>query len=349
MFLNNQKNNDLILTYHKIDPEKFARLTDSIRDQRLTNLDKLKAKNQFSEEFLDIARATINYEYYDLRERYKFLIEKYYPDFAEKIPEDFDSYRSEINFNDERLQDYYVYTNLIDDYVRTLSIENCFKFHNDNRKCYNLNDIGNLKKRIELIDSLTNLQSLKNEFIDRLSSQAITLAENVEEIDSVLDLLDKVNYDNLEDAKDLASMQRTYLVGNNISNLKLLNTKGEIVKYGDIIKSPTVVYAWSQHNTVHHRWQHRQIRELRKKFPEINFLGGNVDIGEREGWLETLENYDYDKSSEYQITNRLADAETYTKYLQKLLFVDEDGTIVKGNSQLGAPDFEEDLLEFLNR
>ncbi|MUP46275.1 hypothetical protein E0K83_11025 [Gramella sp. BOM4] len=348
MFLNNQKNNDLILTYHKIAPEKFAAITDSIRNERLQRLDKLKEKNKFSEDFLEIARASINYEYYDLRERYTFLIKKYYSDIAEEIPEDFNAYRDEINFNNHKLQDYYVYTNLIDDYLRTKSIEHCAKNHDDARKCYNLNDLKNLKRRMRLIDSLTNISSLKNEFLDRLSAQAITLAENEDQIESVLEVLEEVDYASIEDARDLGKIQKAYLVGNNIKKLKLSKPSGEVVEYDDVIRSPSVVYAWSIHNPGHHQWQHAIINRLREKYPEVNFIGGNVDLGEREEWLRTLENYGYDKSQEFQITNRIADSDTYRKYLYKILFVDQDGTIINGKSQLAAQDFEEDLLEFLN-
>ena len=349
MFLKNQNNNDLILTYYKIEPVEFARITDSIKTQRLERLENLKEENDFSDEFLKIARASIDYEFYDLRERYTFLIRKYYNNFAEKIPEGFHDYRQEIDFNNDELQDYYVYTNLIDDYLRSKSIENCIRQHNDHKKCFNLNSFKNIKRRIRLIDSLSNITSLKNEFLDRLSAQAITMAEKESRLDSILNLLEEVGYTEIESAHQLADIQKNYFVGKSLNDLSAQNTRGEIIKYGDVIDSPTITFAWSIYAPAHHRWQHRIIKDLEEKYPELNFLGVNIDLGEREEWLRTLETFGYNKENEYQITRRTASKETYKKYLNKVFFVDSNGKIVKGDIQLGGPDFEDHLLEFINK
>lgn len=349
MFLKNQKNNDLVLTYYKMKPEKFAEVTDSIRDQRLKNLNKLEEKYDFSDEFLNIARKSIDYEYYDLRERYTFLLEKYYPSVAETIPSNFNGYRDKINFNDDQLQDYYLYTNFIDDYLRTKSIEYCLNNNIQNKDCYDLNNFDNIRRRMLLIDSLSNIGPLKNEFLERLADRSIIMAESEQRIDSILSLLKKINYSHLEQAQHLADIHKTYFVGNSVKDMKAENTKGEIKTYGQIIKKPTITYAWSIYAPAHHRWQHRIIKELKKKYPELDFLGVNIDLGDREEWLRTLETYGYDKEDEYQIAKRSANKETYKKYLNKVLFIDPDGTIVRGDVQFGNPQFEEEILEFLNK
>ncbi|CAL67222.1 hypothetical protein [Christiangramia forsetii] len=349
MFLKNQEDNDLILTYYKIEPAKFAKITDSIKEQRLKTLEDLKEKNEFSEEFVKIARASIDYEYYDLRERYTFLIRKYYNNFADKIPVDFHDYREKIDFNNEQLQDYYVYTNLIDDYLRSKSIENCASTHNDHKKCYNLNSFKNIENRIRLIDSLSNTESLKNEFLNRLAAQAITMAEKESRIDSILNLLEEINYSNIESVRQLADIQEDYFVGNSIAQVMAENTQGKVIKYGEVINKPTITYAWSLYAPAHHRWQHNIINELKQKYPELDFLGVNIDLGEREEWLRTLETYGYDKTDEYQIARRQASKETYQKYLNKVLFVSPDARIIRGDVQFGSPEFEDDILQFLNK
>lgn len=349
MFLKNQNNNDLILTYYKIEPAKFATITDSIKNQRLQRLEELQEKHDFSKDFLEVAQASIDYEYYDLRERYTFLINKYYKNFAEKIPEDFNDYRKEIDFNNEQLQDYYVYTNLIDDYLRSKSIEHCAKKHNDRKKCYDINTFQNIERRILLIDSLSEIEPLKNEFVDRLSTQAITMAERESRLDSVLNLLERIDYSNIDSAKQLAEIQKDYFVGESIKDFMAENTKGEIITYGNIIDSPTITYAWSLYAPAHHRWQHQIVKNLKQKYPEINFIGVNIDLNDREEWLRTLETFGYDKDSEYQITKRIPSKETYKKYLNKVIFADSKGTIVRGDAQFGTPEFESDILEFLNK
>lgn len=349
MFLKNRKNNDLIITYYKIEPSEFARITDSIKERRRTKLEKLKEHHEFSEDFLKIANASIDYEYYDLRERYTFLINKYYSSFAEKIPDNFNDYRQDIDFNDEELQDYYGYTNLIDDYLRSKSIETCAKEHKDHKKCFNINTYKNIERRIILIDSLSEIKPLKNEFLDRLATQAITMAERESRLDSVLSLLEKIDYSNIENARYLAEIQKNYFNGKSLNSLTAQDTNGNVIEYGDVINKPTITYAWSLYSPAHHRWQHNIIQDLKKKYPEINFMGVNIDMGEREEWLRTLETFGYEKSNEYQITQRSTPKETYKKYLNKIFFVDPDGTIIKGDVSFGSPEFEGEVLEFLNK
>ncbi|WP_300434467.1 hypothetical protein [Christiangramia sp.] len=349
MFLKNQSNNDLILTYYKIEPAEFAKITDSIKNKRIQHLEELNKKQKFSSEFLDIARTSINYEFYDLRERYTFLIKKYYKEKAKQIPDDFHDYRSEINFNHEELQDYYVYTNLIDDYLRSRALDYCAQKHKDHKNCYNLNSFVNLESRIVLIDSLSNLAPLKNEFLDRFASQMIIMAENESRIDSILGLLEKIDYPKMERIEELADLQRDYFVGTSIKSLPIRNTDGEITTWGKVINKPTINYAWSIDAPARHRIQHKYIQDLRKKYPEIEFIGINMDLGETEEWLRTLETYGYNKEKHFQITQRKASNEVYKKYLYKVLLVSADGEIIKGDLNIGSPDFEEQLLTYLNR
>ncbi|HET8810476.1 MAG TPA: hypothetical protein VFM65_09465, partial [Flavobacteriaceae bacterium] len=123
LFLLNEKNNDLIFSYYKIDPKDFAKITDSIKKSRIKKLKLLQQKKNFSDEFLSLARKSINYEYYDLRERYAFLINKYAEERSGELPPVFFDYRKEVDFNDESLQNHYVYQRFLDDYLKNRSIE----------------------------------------------------------------------------------------------------------------------------------------------------------------------------------------------------------------------------------
>ncbi len=349
MFLKNQGNNDLILTYYKIEPAQFARITDSIRKERFQYLENLNEKHKFSEDFLEIARTSIDYEYYDLRERYTFLLKKYYREKAQEIPKNFYDYRSEIDFNNEQLQDYYVYTNLIDDYLRSRALEYCSEKHGDHDDCYNLNSFKNLESRVILIDSLSNLQPLKNEFLDRFASQMIIMAETESRIDSILNLLEKIDYTDIDRMEALADLQRDYFVGTSLNSLQIRNTDNEITSWEAVINKPTISYAWSMDAPSRHRIQNTYVQKLRKKYPEVDFIGINVDLDETEEWLRTIETFGYDKEKQFQITQRQASNEIYKKYLYKVILLSADGKIIKGDLNIGSPDFEEKLLTYLNK
>ncbi|MFD1095390.1 TlpA family protein disulfide reductase [Salegentibacter chungangensis] len=349
LFLLNEKNNELILSYYKIKPEKFASITDSIRQSRIEKLESLKKENDFSNDFLETAEASINYEYYDLRERYTFLIKKYYKEFAAKIPEGFHDYRENLDFNNEKLQSYYVYLNFIDDYLRTKSLEYCENNNIRSGKCYDLNDFDNIKRRILLIDSLSQTPGIKNEFLNKLASKSITLANTDKRIDSILNLTSEINYPDLQNLKELAQIQKAYLAGKSVAELDLLTTEGKIIEYKKLLNKPVITYTWSIYSPTHHNWQHNIIKDLRKKYPEINFVGLNIDQGETEDWKKVVEKKNYNKNFEFQIINRDMDKSTLRKYLSKMLFINKKGVIVRGDAQLNPVTFENEILEFLNK
>ncbi len=67
LYLLNQQNNDFILSYFKLDPTDFAHKTDSIKEFRNSQLETWNKRNLFSDEFIGLAQAAINYEYYHFK------------------------------------------------------------------------------------------------------------------------------------------------------------------------------------------------------------------------------------------------------------------------------------------
>ncbi len=351
IYLLNQKDNDLILSYYKVEPNEFARKTDSIREVRLQELDNLKLKREFSEEFYQLAKTSINYEYYDLRERYALLIHKYQKEYIDKIPEDFHEYREDINFNDEQFQDYYVYLNLIDDYIRTISIEYCIENNISRDSCSNLISLENIKRRILMTDSLVQNKNIKNPFLERLAAKGIIFSTSLEEIKSILNLIEKINYEGnaLPDLKQMAEIQKSLLPGNNIGELKLVHANGETRQLKNISTKPIITFHWSISKQVHHRLAHNIINDLRFKYPEINFIGINVDKDQTEVWKRVINNNSYDPEFEFKLDTMRVKERLLKNYLNKMIFMDPSGTIIKGDVQLNSPNLETSILEFISQ
>jgi hypothetical protein len=350
LYLLNQQDNNFILNYYKLEPSEFAQKTDSIRNERQQRLLFLDKKYGLSEDFKKLASSSIDYEFYDLRERYAFLIRKYYREFVEKIPKDFHQYRKEISFNDESLQEYYVYLNLIDDYLRTKSLEYCDENNIETQDCYNLNSNQNTKRRIVLADSIIQNKKIKGIFLDRLAAQGIIYAQNSENIQSILALLTKINYsgERLADLRQMATIQREFLPGYNIGDLKLSTTSKETILLKDISRNPIIAYYWSVNSQGHHRWQHKIIEDLRVKYPEIDFIGINIDKNQFEPWVNVIKNNSYDPKFEFQLINIRLEDKLLKNYLNKLIFIETSGKIARGDAQLNTPDIETKILEFIS-
>lgn len=345
-YLQNQLNNDLVLSYYTLEPKDFAQKTDSIRSYRLAALDKLNQKKKFSSEFYDLATKSIDYEFYDLRERYALLIHKYQKDFIDKIPKDFHSYRSNVDFNDPELRDLYVYLHFIDDFLRTKSIEACI----DNSPCKDLTSNENIFRRIALTDSLIKNKNIKYQFIDRLAAKGIVYAENKEDIDSVFSLLSKIGYKgkSFQDLKGMGMIQSSLLPGNNIGSLKVVNAKNDTIAINDVSRKQKITYHWSISEPKHYKWQQKIIKDLRFKYPEIDFIGVNIDKGQRDSWKRLVQNNSFDPRFEYKLETISVKEELLKNYLNKLVFLDSSGKISKGNIQLNSPGLETRILEFIS-
>lgn len=351
LYLLNQQDNDLILSYYKSDPSEFAKKTDSIRTNRKQKLNDLEEKYDVSQDFYKIANSSINYEYYDLRERYAFLIRKYNPTLVDKIPSDFHNYRKDVSFNDSILEDSYVYLNFIDDFLRTKTLEDCAKNKPNDKNCTNLNSFENIKSRIELIDDLIQNENIKNTFLDRLASQGIIYSQSQENVNLILNQLKRMNYSgNMKKGiAQMAKLQSDFLPGNSLSNNLYLNTRNDTVKLKSFTRKPSITYRWMSSSPSHYKWQQEIIKNLQFKYPEVDFIGINLDIDESDKWINVIKNNSFDSKLQFQALKNPLDENLLRNYLNKLIFMDAKGKIIRGDLQINTPDLENKILEFISQ
>lgn len=350
LYLSHQQNNRLVLTDHKMEPEEFALKSDSIRQARKNELEKLHKNHQFSAEFSQIANAAIDYEFYDLRERYAYLIRKYNRAYVKKIPADFHDYRENISLNDDQLQDFYIYLNFIDDYLKTRSLEDCEENVVLDPECRNLLTFDNLSRRIVMVDKLITNKKIRNGFIERLAAQGINYSRNREEVKAILDLLEESNYSGrrLKDIRQMAGIQVKLLPGNNIGDLKIHDINHKPLALNEISSKPKITYHWSIASPIHYLWQNKIIEDLRFKYPEISFIGINIDQDNIPLWTNVIENNSFDSRYEFQLQELDINPYLLRNYSNKLLFIAPSGTIVRGNVQIDDPDLETQILEFIS-
>lgn len=345
------KNTELLFSYHKINPAEFARKSDSIKDHRLDLLFRRNERYDFSDDFLEIAKKTINYGNYDLRERYTYMVNKYFKEHARQIPEDFHNYRKHLNFNETRLQTSPTYIRFLENYLINDAMKDCAEANIDKNNCYDLYDHKNITTRIHTINTLTSLPLVKNHFFAKYSVLGIIMARERDEITDILEIMKEKGYseEKMEKLTDVGRIQLSYLPGRNIGNVQLINTAGERLEYEDISNKPAVIFLWSVYSPANHQQNHRTIKGLRKKYPEVDFIGINVDPGEIDPWIKVINNFGYDPDYEFQLYSSQIDKETFQYYLNKVLLVHETGEVYKGDAYINSPEFETRVLELLNQ
>ncbi len=351
-FLLNESYTNLLLSYHESSPEAFAKKTDSLENKQLARLKELDKKHNFSKEFMSYAQKSASYDAMDLRERYTYLINKYYKKFSDQLTDEFYCYRKDIDFNDPILQTSPSYLRFVDSYLINKAMDTCAKANLDHDDCYDLYDHGNITTRIKLLDSLTTLPLVKQHFFRKLGALGIVMAKNREEIVSILDLVEEKGYpeNELQKLYSVGNIQLAYLPGMNVSQVELADISGNKKPFKDITGSkPVVVFLWSIFSTDNHRKNHKIIRDLRSKYPEVQFIGINIDAQNNFNWKRTVRKFGYDQENEFQLITTRIGPDAFQYYLNKSLFIDPKAEVVIGNAYINSPQFESEILEFLNR
>ncbi|HET8885808.1 MAG TPA: hypothetical protein VFM70_05585 [Salinimicrobium sp.] len=347
-YLLNEKNNAFVLSNADKEPKAFEKLSDSIRKKRQNKLRSLKEKYDFSDKFMDLAEKSIDFEYYDMKERYTYLVTKYQKEYISKIPADFYDYRENIEFNDPSLHSFYGYLKLVDNFLTNKVIEDCYRSKLSN--CDETNNYQNIRRKLVLIDSLAHDEQLKNTYFSRLGAQAIFSTTTMGQLDSILALLKQENLPEkkFRNLQIFAAIQNVYMPGKNLPGVDLVNFKKERIKMTEIVKRPTVFYNWSIHDSQHYMETLGIINTLREKYPQIDFIGLNIDSEEVSPWLETMKSNGFIPSKEYQLTAIPIDKNFLKYFLNKLLFVDSTGKVIMGDVQLTTPQIEARIEKFLN-
>ena len=178
-FLVNETSNLLIRKSRNSTSRQFMRVSDSIHNKRLQELDKVLKKNALSNKFMSFAKAGIDYQYYYQNEQYVYLQHKYKG--SGTIEHAFVNYRKDIELDKKELSDYYAYFRAIDIYLKNISAEKC-ALKNPDLDCYDYDKLSNLHHLIQTTDSLLHIEKLRNRFIKRLGRDAILLSVTPEEI-----------------------------------------------------------------------------------------------------------------------------------------------------------------------
>ena len=342
MFLLNEQDNDLILSYYRLSPNEFMTKTDSLRELRLKKFENLNTEKAFSPYFQNIARSTINYEHYDMKERYAFLIKKYIPERFDDLPDSYFEYRASVDFNDEDLISNFSYMRFLDNYLRNKSIELC---EEENRDCYDLNNHQNLKKRLNLVHELFSLDYLKANFFNRLIRREIVFSKTKSQLEETVSIIDKFEIPVVDEQElhHLTEIQSHYLIGSNIKNHKFRSITSDTVLFEDISPNkPAVIYTWSSLSMELKRKYLKKINALKIKYPQYNFIGVNLDFQNKRLWSTGLKQLNYDYETEFQLISDTPPHRFnfYRNYLDKVYIVDSSSTIVENSLSLNDPRLE---------
>ena len=351
MFLLNEQDNDLILSYYKISPQEFIQKTDSILNLRFKNLQKLSENSKFTPYFQNIAENSIVYEHYDMRERYAFLMKKYVPSKFEEFPGEYFNYRNKVNFNDSSLISNFSYMRFLDNYLRNKSIEIC---ETENRDCFDLNDHQNLKRRLNLVHEMFDNEYLKTNFFNRFIRREIVFSQTEKQLEETLAIISKFNLSARaeEELHQLTKIQSKYLVGKDLSNMSLRTTGMDTIQLKQISNNkPTIMHTWSALSFEGKKTNLKKINELREEYPEFNFISVNLDYQNPGLWRNAMKRINHTYLTEFQLVSDMP-GNTYgffKNYLNRVYVTDKNNILTNNSLSLFDPKLENHIVSVLNQ
>ena len=352
MFIDSEAEYENVLKFSQLSPLEFEEKLHSLRDEKLEKLEKFYAKNGTSQVFYKVALDNINYNYYASKEIYPFA---YYGHNElknlESLPEHFYDYRKNIDYNDTLIKDYYPYNAFLRYHFDNLALAEHFKHSDDkyfkrNSLCYNLD-------KIKLIDSLTTDVDIKNRLLFHYAIRYVNSSENVESCDKILKefLSRSTSETNNEHLAHLTKSLKKLKPGYEFPDIKLIDFNNSEFATSTIFKGkPTVVYFWTYAWKGHFIESHNKVNELKEKYPEMNFVGININVDETKNWKNALKQYNFPFENEYQFANPEDAKEAMAlNSINKVMVVDSKGKIAISNGNMFNLNFEEQLLGLINK
>jgi len=345
-FLKNEENNNLIYSYHKIPPYKFEQKIDSIKFERIEKLSQLDKYYKVSDTYKEIAQHSINFEIFDIKERYSFLLNKFFPDKVKFLSPTYFDYRKEIDFNNEKIVELIGFQRFLDNYLKNKSIEICLE--NRSVDCFDTGSISNLDQRIHLIDSLFDDDFIRQHYFKRFFQEEVIYSQTKKQLDHTASHLAEFDLSKADKLKlqALIKFQESLLVNQSLQNVGVTNKNFEVLRLKDIIsKNHCIIYSWSVNSESHLKQRMDKIKAIKKTHPNIQLIGINIDHNKPDEWINALKSYNCNKENEYQIVPE-NNAMFYRNYLNKIFFVDKNGKIKMSETILTNDEFDYHLNNF---
>lgn len=310
-------------------------------------LDDFLKSGTYSPEFLEIARATTILDNYQRKEWYPFphfIKDKL--SFIEQLPEDFYSFRKNVDINNANLTELYSFRRYLNSYIDHLT----FLRYGKNQEYKRTSYIHNHHK-IKIIDSLITNEKLKNRLLTQVSRLFIANSNNSDHVQKIFTEIKQVatSQTTSENIDALFENNKNMQAGNAIPAVLVVDTDASEKTLGNIIVKPTVFYFWSYNRKAHMNNSHSRASNLERKYPEFNFIAININ-DENDKWLRLVEKNKFDRSKEYRFSQKeQASKQLMLTDINKTIVLDKNGVILNSHANLHNANFENELLAYLNQ
>ena len=351
-YLENQKQAKKLIKYSQMEPEEFSAFVEKRRLNRLKELDHFLNLNEESPFFRSVIEANINYNTYADKEIYPFA---YFGNnkliHVKDLPEDFYDYRKTVNYNQSHLSNFFSYNRFLFSHFDNLAVKS-FYDTNDYHSKFDRHSLEYNMAKLDMVDSMVEDETIKNNLLKYKTRDYISYNHNEAEEQQLLNYYLEKSTNDSDKAyiKDLVSSLRMLKQGNPLPKLEVLNYNETEHFLSSIIIRPTVIYFWSSNSKLQYRNSHYKVKELKKEFPEVDFISINISDNDDKSWKSIINQYNFPTINEFKFKNSKEALKILAlNYMNKGIIVDENSTILHPNVNIYSSEFKDILEEILHK
>lgn len=307
LFLSNEQEEKAIYKdIYAMEPLEFANHIDSLRNEKMIDLENISDDTKLSTSAKEIAVASIDYTYFKYKEEYPFAHNKHTGQKVLKnLPKDFYAYRKNISFTNPHLNYLRPYFRYIQTHIKNLSFANCSascEIRGDEVR----NQLHFNRHKLSLIDSLVQEHELKDNLFRNVAFNYLLAANDTEEnIENfITDFhLRSGNNRHIEEINTLYQGIRNVQPKKIIPDVLVTNLNGEKVSLQDISKEGKVVfYFWTGTDKKHFKSIVKRVAYLTKTKKDYSFVGINIKTDDST-WRGMVESYGLNGEQQFKADN----------------------------------------------
>ena len=281
MFLTHEDEEHLIYSYFKLPPDDFSLKIDSLRSQKLEELELLLNNTEISANAHAIGKAAVDYTSFLYKEKYPFYHKKKTgEDTFHKLDSSFYDYRAELNLNDKRLSYFRPYYDFMKHHFGNLSYMACLVNCNKKEFVSAESKLHLNKHKMAMIDSLVTEENLRDNLLRNVAMDYLLKVHMANDACSkfIEDFEVLSNNDaHVEEIKHLFEGIKNLQPNKQLPHLVLEDVEGNSTTLKEISKDKnTVFYFWTADRKRHFRNVTKHVAKLKKLHPEHNFVGINL-------------------------------------------------------------------------
>lgn len=345
-YMFNENEGKKLVEYAQMEPEAFNAFVEKRCANQLDELNTFLEHNKQTAFFKSIIETTINYSMYADKEIYPFA---YFGNnkliHFKDLPENFYAYRKNIDYNANHLSNFFSYNRFLFSHFDNLALTDFYK-HNEYHAAFNRHSVIYNRAKLNLIDSLITDPTIKNNLLKYKVRDFVSQNRNVFETKNMLDFYFTKSTNDKDKAyiKGLVKSINMLKKGNILPTIKVINYNNSEHTLNQIITKPTVLYFWSSNIKAHYKNSRFKIKELKLKFPGIDFISVLIKDNEVAAWKAIINYYGFANHNEYRFKNSKTALKTLAvNYVNKAIIVDKTARILNANANIYGANFEANL------